>query len=541
MKKLLAYLLITMLVLGTTGLALAEDPLGKFDPPVKATYARNAGLDMKFLEGQSYTENIWMTEYLEDLGIELETVWTAEGVESYNSRLQLSILDQDIPDIFVCNPSQFELLVEADMLEDLTDVLAAYQSDLVKENLMADGGLGLSQATVQGRVYGLPQASVGDGKMMYVFLRDDWRIKLGLPEPKTMEDILAMAKAFTFDDPDGNGAADTYGLGISNKPYETYFALAGFFNGYGGFMDQWIEKDGALEFGLIQPEIKTALGVLHQAFEDGLISPEFIVTDSYQVSQDAIAGRTGINFGEWWCLGWPLVDGVRIDQSWRAYPILYAEGVTEQKIGTKAKLENRYVVRKGYEHPEALVKMYNLFQERVMSMKYDTFKYKLDETGVYSIEGLAPIAPVIGHDRNMRNHIVVTEAIDTGNTAGLENIDQENLYGKATKFIASEWANMDEYADFYVAYWGNIGPDSIYGILKQYGDNGMFKRDVYYGSDTEAMTNYAAQLRSNAEEMILSIISGEAPLDSFDDFVASWKALGGDEMTQEVNEWYAQL
>jgi putative aldouronate transport system substrate-binding protein len=298
--------------------------------------------------------------------------------------------------------------------------------------------------------------------------------------------------------------------------------------------------------------MKTALGAMRDAFAAGYIDPEFIVKDSGAVSQDVIAGTAGIHFGEWWVLGWPLPDGIKLGQDWKAYPILYAESAPEQKVGARARLDARYVVRKGYEHPEALVKMYNLFQERVMSMNYDTTIYKTDE--VYDFEGLTAIYAVIGHDRNMRNHIVVTEALEKGDTGLLENIDQENLYNRAARYLemADEMRALDNfdgvdadivnaYADAFNGYRGFIGPDSVYGITKYYGDNDLFNVDVYYGTDTPGMTDYSAQLKSNAEEMILNIISGAEDLDSFDGFVANWKALGGDQITEEVNAWYAAM
>ena len=100
---------------------------------------------------------------------------------------------------------------------------------------------------------------------------------------------------------------------------------------------------------------------------------------------------------------------------------------------------------------------------------------------------------------------------------------------------------VNAYADAFNGYRGFIGPESVYGIIKYYIDNNLFKVDVYYGTDTPGMTDYSAQLKSNAEEMILNIISGAEPLDSFDDFVANWKALGGDQITEEVNAWYAAM
>jgi len=34
------------------------------------------------------------------------------------------------------------------------------------------------------------------------------------------------------------------------------------------------------------------------------------------------------------------------------------------------------------------------------------------------------------------------------------------------------------------------------------------------------------------------IITGDMDPDAFDDFVGQWKELGGDQITQEVNDWY---
>ena len=42
-------------------------------------------------------------------------------------------------------------------------------------------------------------------------IRKDWLTKLGLQAPTTLDEFMAVAKAFTFNDPDGNGKNDTYG------------------------------------------------------------------------------------------------------------------------------------------------------------------------------------------------------------------------------------------------------------------------------------------------------------------------------------------
>ena len=48
-----------------------------------------------------------------------------------------------------------------------------------------------------------------------LFIRKEWLDKLNLQMPKTLDDLLNVAKAFTFRDPDGDGKVDTYGFGAA--------------------------------------------------------------------------------------------------------------------------------------------------------------------------------------------------------------------------------------------------------------------------------------------------------------------------------------
>ena len=54
------------------------------------------------------------------------------------------------------------------------------------------------------------------------------------------------------------------------------------------------------------------------------------------------------------------------------------------------------------------------------------------------------------------------------------------------------------------------------------------------------MKTKSATLEKLVEETYLKIIMGELPVSEFDTFVENWKSLGGDEITQEVNDWYDQ-
>ena len=64
-------------------------------------------------------------------------------------------------------------------------------------------------------------------------------------------------------------------------------------------------------------------------------------------------------------------------------------------------------------------------------------------------------------------------------------------------------------------------------------------RDAFYGASTQTMTEKLSTLTKQQLTDFTSIILG-APLNDFDTFVANWGNLGGTQMTQEVNDWFAQ-
>lgn len=55
---------------------------------------------------------------------------------------------------------------------------------------------------------------------------------------------------------------------------------------------------------------------------------------------------------------------------------------------------------------------------------------------------------------------------------------------------------------------------------------------------TETMTKVWDQLLTLEKQTYTNIIYGKQSIDTFDGFVAEWKAGGGDQITQEVNEWH---
>jgi hypothetical protein len=59
----------------------------------------------------------------------------------------------------------------------------------------------------------------------------------------------------------------------------------------------------------------------------------------------------------------------------------------------------------------------------------------------------------------------------------------------------------------------------------------------FTGAATPTMLQAGANLEKLEQETFLAIITGQKPLEAFDQFVQDWHAQGGDKIAEEVNAW----
>ena len=64
-------------------------------------------------EGDDVTDNVWIREYKDRFNIEVVTDWVSN---EYDTKLNLSIAEGDLPDVFHVNASQLQQLIEACLL-----------------------------------------------------------------------------------------------------------------------------------------------------------------------------------------------------------------------------------------------------------------------------------------------------------------------------------------------------------------------------------------------------------------------------------------
>lgn len=499
----------------------AGGPLTKYDPAIKLTSTMAETGKETLAEGDTQASNIWTRGYKDELGIEVTYDWIVPDT-NYNDKMNVTLASGDLPDVLKVSAVQFEQLHEAGMLEDLTEVYDTYASDLVKEFMSAEDGAGLKPVTKDGKIYAMVSFPGSLDSSDMIWIRQDWLKKVGLEAPKSMQDVIKIAEAFTFEDPDGNGKNDTFGIALNKD-----LPINGFLLGYHGYLETWIkDESGQVVNGTVQPEVKEGLRELQDLYKKGVIDPEFGVKDFAKMMEDVNAGKSGMFFLPQWA-PFQVSSMIKKDQNvdWMPYPVQSIDN-EPAKTQNHLSLGGIFAVRKGYEHPEALIKLLNFQAEKMFGESAETERadYLNGLTGLGFQNATVSNLPA---NKNVKAQDEVEQAIKTGDTSGL-GLEAKLFYEDIMDYRNG---NLDKWHMERI-----FGPESSQGVIKYYRDNDLIVMNEFIYAPTKTMNTKQATLDKLRAETFLKIIYGNLSIDEFDNFVANWKKLGGDQITQEVNE-----
>jgi putative aldouronate transport system substrate-binding protein len=520
----------------------AAEPLGRYDPPIELTTVRNLSDIVEtnvlgVLRNEKFEDNRWSRLYLDRLGIQIKSNWVVKGNDTsapYVQKLNVMLASGDLPDVIPVNATQLKQLADTCQIEDMTDLYETYASPLLKE-ILAEGGSGpFNAATYNGKLMAIPQTGSSIEQAQFVWIRTDWLDRLDLQPPRTMEDILAISKAFAERDPDGNHKKDTFGLAITKELWGGSMGLEGFMAGYGAYPNIWLEdSSGRLMYGSVQPEVKNALQALQAMYQNGELDPEFGVKEGSRVSEFIANGRIGMQYGQQWNSIWPLQLNIDRDQGaqWRAFPIVTESG-SPAKVPLKFSTTRFFAVRKGAAHPEALVKLFNLHVEKNWGETQENEYYYAppDAESVWQLSLVQP-APA---KKNLEIYQTLDEVRRTG--------DKSKLTGEA-KAIQQKLDAYESGSKKGFALWGwerIYGPEGSERVVDQYNKGRQFLPDKFEGPPTATMVERQTTLENMQNEVFIKVILG-APIEEFDRFVQDWSKLGGEQITKEVNDYFSAL
>lgn len=504
---------LSSLALWAAGTQEAATTLAPGELP-KVTIFNNRPSREKLPEGIDFWNNPYINFIRESSGI--DPVFMRPENSTYYDKLNLVMSSGQMPDLVQGRFEDLYRYAKDGLLVPLDDLLAKYGKDILAgmpENMW-------KHATVDGKIYGLPSVYFypipGKDSIpnRVLWVRRDWTEKLGIKDPTTLDEFTAMLKAFRDGDPDGNGKKDTIAIGAYVRNGELQ-GLDPIFGAFGVIQlgGMWSEVDGKVVYNPTKPAMKEALAYLNMLYKEGLLDPEFYMMNNTQWMERVYQGKTGLWQGSWW------------EPQQRTESIIKNTGVANMVGGlmkplhapvgphgdkgnsaTLALSEGVYFVTTDAKDPAQAVKLYNW---------------------VFSPEGRNYDFGFEGVNYTVENGVRVKSATTP-----------PDLYRRLYHLTFVPW-NEEEFKQ-YAFDEIKKDPDMFkfaWQALEISAEDGVTSAIPYYRSPSQI--EFGAELQKLWLEYCVKIITGEYPLSKWDEFVTLWKKNGGDQISKELNEYFA--
>ena len=512
-------------------------PFGRYPEEVIYTLGKMTGMNNSNLpKGDTYEDNGYTRYLKKQLNIQNKDVFEAGENDNYQETVSMTIASRELPDVMVVNDMEMlQLLVDNDLIEDLTQVYEDCTSSRIKDIYNSYGSEILDNVTFDGKLMALPETNIDDGPSL-CWLRKDWMDKLGLDAPKTVEDVENIVHEFVQKDPGGNGKGETVGLVCDDEltggcGYSYEYQNDIIFASFGAFPKQWIyNKDGEVVYGSVQNEAKAALGKLRQMYQQGTLDNNFLMRESSNIIELIVSGKCGSFFGPWWSPNNPLMSAMQKNPNAEWQPYLIQTDKDGQTSFASQNPNDKYVVvRKGYKHPEIVMK--------IVSVLFDDLRY--DEEDVREMERYyqdnvdptaRPLAINVDYkDALMRCYDSLKDAIQ-----GRKKLEDLGLLEGAYYISCSKYLDRKKETSAQKSWedWAAYASRMTACSVLRKGQTRQVK-SLFCG-ETKTMKSNWWRLEELEKKAYLEIVTGQKPLSYFDEFVKEWNRQGGEKIRGEV-------
>ncbi|UJF15670.1 extracellular solute-binding protein [Jeotgalibaca sp. MA1X17-3] len=218
-------------------------------------------------------------------GVDIEFNWVpdASKEERINAALASNTL-ADIVSLTQISNTTVRQSLSSGMFWDVEPYLSEF------ENLSNISEATLDASRIDGHIYGVPfQKPIA---RYATLVRKDWLENLGLDVPHTMDELKEVARAFTEDDPDGNGQDDTVGFVDRAESVVLGFrTMTGFFGADNYFH---VTEDEEVIPSFMQPEYKEAMEWYRDIYKNDWMNSDFAVMAKNDQKDYIATGKGGI-------------------------------------------------------------------------------------------------------------------------------------------------------------------------------------------------------------------------------------------------------
>ncbi|MDF2066142.1 extracellular solute-binding protein [Bacillus sp. Cr_A10] len=367
---------------------------------------------------------------------------------------------------------------------------------------------------VDGKIYGIPRYS--QPYPVTPVIRKDWLDKLGLEVPTNYKELEEVAIAFTKDDPDGNGKADTYGVAIGEN-INPNFNMGTYWD-----FNAWYHQNDNGDYipGVISEGRKELIQFFANIYKEGAMTKDFAVLDWASTNTEFYSGKAGIFVGGVSGMSEAYFEGLLAanpDAKLVAIPPFEApdksKGFTMGSgysgiLALNAKLaEDEGKIYRALEMIDFGKKYYPRDEKNPQNEDYDFF---LGKEGIgYNMENGAPVqVPTFSSDGLAPSTYFLDNREQVPTDAKINYADDYKL--PELKEMTASLQEMFESNQLYV--------DPSYGVLSP--------------TNQEKGTDLMQFLINEQSKMI----AGQRPISDWDNLVDEYLKKGGEAIIKEVNE-----
>ncbi|HML47613.1 MAG TPA: hypothetical protein PKE04_12785 [Clostridia bacterium] len=510
MKKPLSLLLGLVMVLGLLGApALAEQ-----EAPMPITW-------VSYQMGAIYDDAIMIKYWNDFFNVDIQ-VWNLDNSRAAD-QYSLWFASNQIPDFMGLGFSlaDFGKYVQQQVLAEIPEDLLMEHMPGTIAKLETDRPGCTGYGVIDGVRYGIPREvrfhNQFRGPLAY---RGDWMEAVGVDKvPETLADFENLMYKYAKDDPDGNGQADTYGLSKSG--------LEPVYGAFGYIPKLWKEIDGKLAYTSIQPEMKDALATLAKWYADGVLAPDYTVGENHggywAITHDFTEGKIGFS-GHGAYYHWHPDIGVGENHIPAAMAASQGEEAAAKiTFGAPFTGPSGKAYTKGsamYDGNQVAFGVHLEDDPVKMAKIMDMLEYWHGGDVEHFFEGFFGIKDVMWEY----------------NADGVPTVKapykQEELSMQGAHVLLACIGTLDTNAVMYKYRYD-------WAI-----ENGFLEGEMMYSdllAPLPSRSTYWSDLEKLEDEYFTGIITGNEPLEKFDEFVTEWLANGGEILTQEANDWWSSL
>lgn len=420
----------------------------------------------------------------------------------YNEQLRLKFASGEFPDFYMSGGIGNDETVLNGLALPLNDLIDEYGPNLKK--LVPQSAW--DAVTLNGQILAIPQfTGGGTDSNGLIYIRKDYLDKIGGKVPQTSDEFLEMLRLFRDMDPDGNGMQDT----IPFSAREKISWMDNIFGMWGVNPASNILYNNQLIPGFAHPNMKLGLAFVRQMYEEKLIDSEFMMNTGTIWKQKITSGQVASynhTVNQVMEFQVPTQEAnPAADVNIIAIPTPRGTGYDGPVGKTKYPLVLSRIVLNTTKHPEAIIELFDWLST--------------EEGQIYTDLGLEGDT----YERDGDRYVY-------------DSKKDENLFLMRNVFAVQPLYFNEQTIE------ARYDAESIDRINFSYD----IAREEGLANPTVAMPT-PKTLLENSElgwsgslvlEGVTKIILGEAPLESYDQIIDSWRKQGGDRLIGEMTEWY---